>query len=47
MLDPDSPEAHLEAGWQQRLDALETEVHRTRRERRTAAGHSTSLEETA
>ncbi|MEV7626619.1 metalloregulator ArsR/SmtB family transcription factor [Actinoplanes sp. NPDC089786] len=26
-----------EAGWQRRFDALETEVHRTRRERRVAA----------
>src|SRR3954452_23292288 len=29
----------LAAGWQRRLDALETEVHRTRRERR---GHGTA-----
>jgi DNA-binding transcriptional ArsR family regulator len=32
-------------GWPQRLDALETEVYRTRRERRTAAGHTRSQEE--
>lgn len=35
------------AGWQHRLDALETEVHRTRRERRQAAGHHPSQEEIA
>ena len=34
--------AHLTADWSQRLDALETEVHRTRRERRAA---TTSPEE--
>ena len=35
------------SGWQHRLDALETEVYRTRRERRTAAGHDPHQEETA
>jgi DNA-binding transcriptional ArsR family regulator len=35
------------AGWQHRLDALETEVYRTRRERRTAAGHERTQEKTA
>jgi DNA-binding transcriptional ArsR family regulator len=35
------------SGWQHRLDALETEVYRTRRERRTAAGQHLSQEETA
>ena len=36
------------AGWQQRLDALETEVYRTRRERRTAAARPpTQKKETA
>ena len=35
------------AGWQHHLDALETEVYRTRRERRTAAGHPRSQEKTA
>lgn len=35
------------AGWQQRLDALETEVYRTRRERQTAAGRKRSERETA
>lgn len=35
------------SGWPHRLDALETEVYRTRRERRTAAGHSSIQEETA
>jgi DNA-binding transcriptional ArsR family regulator len=35
------------SGWTQRLDALETEVYRTRRERRTAAERPSSLEETA
>lgn len=35
------------AGWRHRLDALETEVHRTRRERRSAAGRHPSQEETA
>ena len=35
------------SGWPQRLDALETEVYRTRRERRTAAGRTASQEETA
>jgi DNA-binding transcriptional ArsR family regulator len=35
------------SGWQHRLDALETEVYRTRRERRTAAGRDRTQEETA
>jgi DNA-binding transcriptional ArsR family regulator len=35
------------SGWQHRLDALETEVYRTRRERRTAAGHHQTQEKTA
>ena len=35
------------AGWQHRLDALETEVYRTRRERHTAAGQHASDKETA
>jgi DNA-binding transcriptional ArsR family regulator len=35
------------SGWQHRLDALETEVYRTRRERRTAAGHHPTQEKTA
>ncbi len=35
------------SGWQHRLDALETEVYRTRRERRTAAGRHPSQKETA
>jgi DNA-binding transcriptional ArsR family regulator len=35
------------AGWQHRLDALETEVYRTRRERRSSAGRNRSQEETA
>ena len=35
------------AGWERRLDALETEVYRTRRERHRAAGHDRSQEETA
>ena len=35
------------SGWRQRLDALETEVHRTRRERRTVAGPHPSQKETA
>jgi DNA-binding transcriptional ArsR family regulator len=35
------------AGWQHRLDALETEVYRTRRERHTAAGRRPSQKETA
>ncbi|WP_433362533.1 metalloregulator ArsR/SmtB family transcription factor [Actinoplanes sp. CA-142083] len=35
------------SGWQRHLDALETEVYRTRRERRTAAGRNDSQEETA
>lgn len=35
------------SGWQHRLDALETEVYRTRRERRTAAGPDPSQEKTA
>jgi DNA-binding transcriptional ArsR family regulator len=34
-------------GWQHRLDALETEVYRTRRERHTAAGQHASDKETA
>jgi DNA-binding transcriptional ArsR family regulator len=35
------------AGWQHRLDALETEVYRTRHERRTAARRHPSQKETA
>ncbi len=35
------------SGWQHRLDALETEVYRARRERRTAAGRPASQKETA
>ena len=35
------------SGWQHRLDALETEVYRTRRERHTAAGRHPSQKETA
>jgi DNA-binding transcriptional ArsR family regulator len=35
------------SGWQHRLDALETEVYRTRRERRKTAGRNRSQEETA
>jgi DNA-binding transcriptional ArsR family regulator len=35
------------SGWQHRLDALETEVYRTRRERRETAGRNRSQEETA
>ena len=35
------------SGWQHRLDALETEVYRARRERRTAAGRDRTQEETA
>ena len=35
------------SGWQHRLDALETEVHRTRRERQRAAGHEASTKESA
>lgn len=35
------------AGWQHRLDALETEVYRTRHDRRRAAGHHPSQEEIA
>jgi DNA-binding transcriptional ArsR family regulator len=35
------------SGWQHRLDALETEVYRARRERRTAAGRHPSRKETA
>jgi DNA-binding transcriptional ArsR family regulator len=35
------------SGWQHRLDALETEVYRARRERRTAAGRHLSQKETA
>ena len=35
------------SGWQHRLDALETEVYRARRERHTAAGRHPSHKETA
>ncbi|WP_203713232.1 metalloregulator ArsR/SmtB family transcription factor [Asanoa siamensis] len=35
------------AGWQHRLDALETEVYRTRRERRSAAAPDRPQEKTA
>ncbi len=35
------------SGWQSRLDALETEGYRTRRERHTAAGSHPSQKETA
>jgi DNA-binding transcriptional ArsR family regulator len=35
------------SGWPQRLDALATEVHRTRRERQRAARRDTSTKETA
>jgi len=35
------------AGWRHRLDALETEVYRARRERRTAAGRHPTQKETA
>jgi len=35
------------SGWQHRLDALETEVYRTRRERHTAAADQPSQKETA
>ena len=35
------------SGWEHHLNALETEVYRTRRERRTAAGHHPTQEETA
>jgi DNA-binding transcriptional ArsR family regulator len=35
------------SGWQHQLDALETEVYRTRRERRTAAGRHRTQKETA
>ena len=35
------------SGWQHRLDALETEVYRTRRERRSAAGPPPSEEKSA
>jgi DNA-binding transcriptional ArsR family regulator len=35
------------SGWQHRLDALETEVYRARRERQTAAGRHRSQRETA
>jgi DNA-binding transcriptional ArsR family regulator len=35
------------AAWQRRLDALETEVYRTRRERQTAASRDASEKETA
>ncbi|MGC4788086.1 metalloregulator ArsR/SmtB family transcription factor [Micromonospora sp. DT178] len=35
------------SGWQHRLDALETEVYRARRERQTAAGRHPSQKETA
>jgi len=34
-------------GWEHRLDALETEVHRTRRERRTRSGTGHREERTA
>jgi DNA-binding transcriptional ArsR family regulator len=37
----------LAARWEHRLDALETEVYRTRRERHTAAGRQPSQKETA
>ena len=35
------------SGWQHRLDALETEVYRTRRERHAATGRHPSEKETA
>jgi DNA-binding transcriptional ArsR family regulator len=35
------------SGWQHRLDALETEVYRTRRERHRAAGRHPAQKETA
>lgn len=35
------------SGWEHHLDALETEVYRTRRERRTAAGRRRTQEKTA
>ena len=35
------------SGWQHRLDALETEVYRTRRERHTATGRDPYQKETA
>jgi DNA-binding transcriptional ArsR family regulator len=35
------------SGWQHRLDALETEVYRARRERQTAAGRHVPQKETA
>ena len=35
------------SGWPHRLDALETEVYRARRERHTAAGRNPSRKETA
>jgi hypothetical protein len=35
------------SGWQHHLDALETEVYRTRRERHTAAGRTSTQKETA
>jgi hypothetical protein len=35
------------SGWQHRLDALETEVYRARRERHRAAGRHPSEKETA
>lgn len=35
------------SGWQHHLDALETEVYRTRRERHQAAGRNPSQKETA
>src|SRR4051794_5292295 len=35
------------SAWQHRLDALETEVYRTRRERRPTAGRHLTQEETA
>ena len=39
--------AQLRGRWAGPLDALETEVYRTRRERRTTAGRDRSQEETA
>lgn len=38
---------HPSTAWSVRLDALDTEVHRTRRDRRRAAGSTTLDEETA
>lgn len=35
------------SGWQHHLDALETEVYRTRRDRHRTAGHHRDQEETA